>query len=196
MNDNEIEITQLLETDMFEFSHSAAEGGENAGRDTWNAALNGPRPLLTTPEQFENFRDFVKDSGGWTEEEITTWNENELQALFLQWVAGDIREAPALLEGVEFEERPDSLAKTLPDMEWYFQTKEDKEKGLETGPFDSRHEAYKAASDELVGFNRERRAESLEDIDWLEYEAQSSAGQIAGRLFKTDEGKIYFNIGN
>lgn len=91
----EINIPQLSETPMFSFSHSMAEGGENAGANTWQAALNGPRPLLNTEEEYQAFRDFVKSSGGWSEEEIAAWDINELQALFLQWIAGDVREAGA-----------------------------------------------------------------------------------------------------
>lgn len=95
INIMEINITQLLETDMFKFSHSRMEGGENAGQETWRNALNGPRPLLKTPEEIQCFKEWVKESGGWTPEEIEAWNDNETQALFLQFIAGDVREAGA-----------------------------------------------------------------------------------------------------
>jgi hypothetical protein len=181
----EIEITQLLETDMFTFSHSCAEGGENAGPETWNAALNGPRPLLKTPEEFDAFRDFVKDSGGWDDEEIAAWDENELQALFLQWIAGDTREAPALIEGVTFYERAG---------EWFYDHESTPDE--ETGPFESRSEAYQAAASEHYRRGCYPSADTLEEIDWQEYEAKAQAGQIPSRLFKTETGKIYFYIGN
>jgi len=106
----EINITSLVSEDMFQFSHSRAEGGQNAGEDTWNAALNGPRPLLDSPEALEAMRDWARDSGGWEEEEILAWDDNELQALFLQLIAGDCRECPALeggradsLDGIDWE---------------------------------------------------------------------------------------------
>jgi len=184
----EINITHLLETDLFPFSHSRAEGGENAGRETWDAALNGPRPLLNTPEEFEAFRDFAESTGGWDEEEIAAWDDNECQALFLQLISGDVRECPASLDGIEFEER-------FPGM-WYFQTPKDKENDMEDGPHNSRNDAYRAASSELVGFNQTRRAESLAEVDWLEYEIQASAGRIPGRLYHTDSGEVFYELGN
>lgn len=184
----EINITHLLNTDLYEFAHSRAEGGENAGPDTWKAALNGPRPLLNSPEEFEAFRDYVNGFGAWDAEEIAAWDENECQALFLQFIAGDVRECPAILEGIEFEER-------WPGM-WYFQTPKDKENDMEDGPHDSRSEAYRAASSELVGFNQTRHAESLEEIDWPEYEIRASKGHISSRLFRSDSGEVFYSLSN
>jgi len=181
----EIEITQLLEKDMFTFSHSRAEGGENAGPETWNAAMNGPRPLLKTPEEFEAFRDFVKDSGGWSEEEIAAWNENELQALFLQWIAGDTREAPAIIEGVTFYEKEPGA--------WYYDHESTPDE--ETGPFETRTESYQDAASTHYRPNCYPSADSIGEIDWHEYETQSQAGRISSHLFKSDEGKIYFELG-
>lgn len=88
----EINLSPLLSANMFEFSHSVAEGGSNAGRDTWQAALAGPRPLLDEAGVAE-FRSWVKDFGAWTRDEIEGWSVNECEALFLQFVAGDVREA-------------------------------------------------------------------------------------------------------
>lgn len=184
----EINITSLLETDMFTFAHSRAEGGENAGQNTWNAALKGPRPLLNTPEEIEAFRDYAKSTGGWTEEETQAWDENECQALFLQFIAGGVRQCPAILEEIEFEER-------FPGM-WYFQTPKDKENDMEDGPHDSRSEAYRTASNELVGFNQTRRAESLEEIEWQEYEIQANKGRISGNLYRSDSGEVFYSLSN
>jgi len=100
----EINITSLLSEDMFQFSHSAYEGGDNAGRNTWKAALDGPRPLLSTAEELQAFRDYLPDFGAWDAEEIAAMDDNELQALFLQFIAGDVRECPAIEGG-----RADSL---------------------------------------------------------------------------------------
>lgn len=88
----EINITSLLSEDLFQYSHSRMEGGENAGETTWKAALDGPRPLLSTPEEIQQAKDYFKATGGWTKEEIAEWGENEVQALFLQFIAGDVRE--------------------------------------------------------------------------------------------------------
>ena len=120
----------------FTLSHSIAEGGENAGQNTWNAAkkqaLNSP-PLLNTPEKLQAMRDFARESGGWNREEIAAWSENELNALFLQWIAGDVRELGA---------------------------------------------------------------DSLDEIDWEEAEEMKGEGQAPSNIFKGDDGKIYFYLGN
>lgn len=91
----EINITSLLEEDLFQFSHSAHEGGENAGRNTWNAAKEAGKdsPILQTPEQLQALRDYVKGFGAWDAEEITGWDDAECNALFLQFVSGDVRSA-------------------------------------------------------------------------------------------------------
>ena len=91
----EINITSLLTEDLFQFSHSQAEGGENAGRNTWNAAKGeaATAPLLSTPEQLQSLRDYVRGFGAWDAEEIEAWDEVECNALFLQLVAAETREA-------------------------------------------------------------------------------------------------------
>jgi hypothetical protein len=113
----EIDITPLLETNMFPFSHSWAEGGENAGQNTWQAALEGPRPLLSTPEQIAAFKDWTADFGAWDEDERNAWSDNEAQALFLQFIAGEVRQAGA-----------DSLG----ELDW-----DEYEQGCEAGRFSS-----------------------------------------------------------
>lgn len=91
----EIDITSFFENaDPFEFSHSRAEGGPDAGPNTWNAAKRegAESPLLTTPEQIEALRDHVRGFGAWSDEEIAAWDDAECNALFIQMVSGDIRE--------------------------------------------------------------------------------------------------------
>ena len=136
-----IDITSLLGLDCFPLSHSSAEGGQDAGRDTWNASKEQAKetPLLDTDEKLQAMRDFAESSGGWTTEEIAAWSAEEINALFLQWIAGDVRQCPAIEGG---------------------------------------------------------RADSLEEIDWQEYEAQASAGQIPSNLSKGGDGEIYFYLGN
>ena len=180
----EIEITSLLDLDQFSLSHSAAEGGQNAGRDTWNAAKEqaAETPLLDTPEKLQAMREFARASGGWDAEETAAWSEQEVNALFLQWIAGDCRECPAILPGVTFEQREGG--------EW-FHSSED-EPDMETGPFEWRREAYQDACPQ----GREPRAESLEEIDWQEYETQASDGRISSSLFQGDDGRVYFYLGS
>ncbi len=154
----EINLSPLLTKSLFEFSHSPAEGGPDAGKNTWKAALSGPRPLLNTPEEFEAFRDHVREFGAWDAEEIAAWDENECQALFLQMVSGDVRECPATLDGVSFE---------------------------------SRSEAYQDAA-----LPRPPRADSIEEIDWLEYESQTSDGKISGHLSRSGDGQVFYYLGS
>ena len=116
------------------YSASAAELGENAGKITWNNSRNyaDKHRMLVTDEQLEAFRSFVKDTGGWTNSEIRSWTDQELNALFVQFIAGDIREA-----------------------------------GLDI-PFP----------------------------DWEQYQEEAEAGRVSGRIFKIQDGQVYYNIGN
>ena len=131
----EIDITTLSEMNCFTLSHSIAEGGQNAGKNTWNASKKEAEntTLLNTPEKLQAMRDFARESGGWNKEEITEWSDNELNALFLQWISGDVRELGA---------------------------------------------------------------DSLDEIDWEEAEEMQREGQAPSNIFKGDDGKIYFYIGN
>jgi hypothetical protein len=67
---------------------------------------------------------------------------------------------------------------------------------MEDGPHDSRHAAYRVASDEVVGYNQTKRADSLDAIDWQEYEKEAEAGRISSNLYKSDDGRIYFSLSN
>lgn len=106
-----IEITSLLERDQFALSHSAHEGGQNAGQNTWRASLEAAEetPLLDTPDKLQAMRDFALDSGGWDEAEAAEWTEQEVNALFLQWIAGDCRQCPA---------KDGGRADSLDEIEW------------------------------------------------------------------------------
>lgn len=106
----EINITDFFCTGQAHlYSASVAELGENAGKLTWLNALGyaNKHRMLETEEQLEAFKVFVKETGGWTQEEISHWTNHELNALFVQFVAGDIREA--------------GLDEHLPDWDAYYQ---------------------------------------------------------------------------
>lgn len=77
-----------------DYSASVAEIGQDAGAITWRHACEdvGYFKFLDTDDKLQAFRDWVKPSGGWTDDEIAAWSPKELNALFLQWVSGDIRE--------------------------------------------------------------------------------------------------------
>lgn len=77
-----------------ELSSSVAESGPCAGALTWSASCKASihHTLLTNDDERESFRAWVETSGGWTAEEIAAWTDTELNALLLQWIAGDLRE--------------------------------------------------------------------------------------------------------
>jgi hypothetical protein len=98
----EIDVTRLVEEcEPFEFSASRAERGQNAGRETWNNAKAEAKdnPILTTEKDLQALRDHVRGFGAWEEEEIAAWSADECNALLIQMVAGDLREAESLYPG-------------------------------------------------------------------------------------------------
>ena len=109
----------------------------NAGNLTWanaNAAVY-LYSLLDTDEKLSAFRAFVKESGGWSGDEVERFSDKELNALCIQWIAGDMREPV----------------------------------GFDMGP-------------------------QMDAEDWEEYDAQCSAGQIAGRIFMGNDFRIYWSM--
>jgi hypothetical protein len=137
----ELEITPML-TDPesafvpFDMSNNRATLGDDAGRLTWEASKECAQEIdmLNTPGRVEAFREFVSQSGGWSDEETAAMDHDELNALCLQWIAGDIREA---FGDAEFSE-------------W----------------------------------------------DWTAYGEDAGAGRISSRLYRGDDGKVYFSIAN
>jgi len=89
----EINITPFFAQQIapMDLSASVAEIGRDAGSVTWAAACEAAEglQLLTTPEQCDAFKEFLREAGAWSDEEIDAMN---LQAMFLQWIAGDLRE--------------------------------------------------------------------------------------------------------
>jgi hypothetical protein len=116
-----------------DYSASAAELGQDAGRITWNNANRDSSTfnLLDDEEKREAWREDVKGFGAWEEDEIAAWSDKELNALFLQFVSGDIREF-----------------------------------------------------------------ESLCGDDWQEYERLVEQGTCSGRMYRGDDGNVYFYVGN
>lgn len=92
----EINITEFFnKADHIDYSASMIERGNNVATLTWNAAVtDAPRfNMLDTQEKVDAFRDYVAGYGAWSSEEINGWSPVECNALFMQFVAGDIREA-------------------------------------------------------------------------------------------------------
>lgn len=80
------------------YSASKAELGPDAGVITWANAMRDAEVfnLLNTEEKLEAFRAWLKSCGPWTAKETADFTVQELNALFLQFVAGDIRESGLL----------------------------------------------------------------------------------------------------
>ena len=78
-----------------DYSASRAEIGDNAGADTWRAACDDSPdyPLLDTEEKRDAFKEHMTAMGFSEADAFSLWTNDELNALFLQLIAGDIREA-------------------------------------------------------------------------------------------------------
>lgn len=100
----EIDITDLVQNPDFspwDLCNSVANLGEDAGRMTWDNSkelaaeltLQRDRCLLDTKEKRIAFREWANGYSDFFEDAENDTRINETNALFLQWVAGDIREA-------------------------------------------------------------------------------------------------------
>lgn len=96
----ELDVSCLLnDVDPFDLSHSIAEGGQNAGAETWANAKTAAPVLTLTESEISAARDFFKEFGAWDDDEIAAWSADEVKALILQYAAGDLREVQALAPG-------------------------------------------------------------------------------------------------
>lgn len=130
----EIDITEFfMNAAPMDYSASVAEIGQDAGPCTWNAAKEDSAEymILDTEDKRQAFQEYVKGFGAWSDEEIAAWSEIELNALCMQFLAGDMREANI------------------------------------GGP----------------------------DTDWDAYDADCREGVAVGRIYKGDDGRVYFYCG-
>jgi hypothetical protein len=134
----ELDCTWLLDEDCGQFSGSIAELGQDAGRYTWNNSMAEAESAWPdmTPEQLQKAKDYFGEFGAWEEEEIAAWTPQEVKALLVQLIAGDIRE--------------------VEDCCW------DNENNC---------------------------------IDWEEYNLQTENGQLSGRLYLGENGRLYYYVG-
>jgi hypothetical protein len=107
----EVNVTRLItDLDPAEISGSIAERGKNAGPETWaNAKAAATEAPLLDPADRDAVRGFFQGFGAWEPEEIAAWTDAELDALVLQYAAGDLREVQSLcpgdgLGGIDWEE--------------------------------------------------------------------------------------------
>lgn len=112
----EIDITDFLSDDdasPYEFSASAAELGQCAGKITWRNSMDRAQDnaLLTTQDQIDALKAYVKGFGAWDDTEIEGWSDQECNALFIQLISGDLRESgladsdPDEFDWTEYEAR-------------------------------------------------------------------------------------------
>lgn len=78
-------------------SNSIANLGDQAGRLTWECALevaaDADKWLLSNrADALAGIVEWAHDTGAWDEAETATWSEEECLALFVQNVASDLRE--------------------------------------------------------------------------------------------------------
>lgn len=125
----ELDVTHMVngDDDMSLLSGSRAELGQDAGKITWGNSLEYAKdqPLLKTEEDREEARAWLKGFGAWDAEEIAVWSDTELNALVVQFIAGDIRE----MEGFDSEDEYRKASEkgqvsgrlgTSADGKWYF----------------------------------------------------------------------------
>ena len=118
----ELDITHLVarKADMIHYSASIAELGENAGKVTWENALDcASESPLVPPEGEAEARDYIREFGAWEDEEIDGWDSQTLNALVLQLVAGDIRDMSHYGSYAEYAEASGRVYQG-DDSRWYY----------------------------------------------------------------------------
>jgi hypothetical protein len=103
----ELNITKFFtESCPMDYSASIAEIGNDAARSTWQAANDDSDdfPMLDSDDKREEFRRYVKTFGAWEESEIRSWSDSELNALLIQMISSDIREAGLDSENPDWEQ--------------------------------------------------------------------------------------------
>lgn len=109
-----IDITEFLsslqDTKLMYYSASRAEYGEDAAKLTWENAMDRADPevpgysaLLKNDEELEMFRRHVLGFGAWEPDEIAGWSKQHCEALFIQIIAGDLREAAIDLQNPDWK---------------------------------------------------------------------------------------------
>jgi hypothetical protein len=91
----EIDVTDFLASHSLKyFSGSIAELGQDAGPQTWeecNDKAEEWKPL-DSGDKRETFINFCSNAGFSEADDMRAWPDSELQALCIQWIAGDARE--------------------------------------------------------------------------------------------------------
>jgi len=122
----ELDITHMINDSdsMSQLSGSIHELGNGAARYTWNNSLDYAKnePLLKDKKQIENARKYFKSCGI---DDLDHSPDREIQALTVQWIAGDIREFNRYDSYEEYQQASEngevsgSIFQGI-DQKWYF----------------------------------------------------------------------------
>ena len=80
----EIDVTDFLaSTDCSMLSGSVAELGDNAGRITWQNSIDAVKEFNPLPDDaaLQEFRDWLRPWGGWSDDEFAAMPDEHLRAL-------------------------------------------------------------------------------------------------------------------
>lgn len=107
----ELNITRFVtEASPMDYSASPAELGQDAGRITWGNAIEDSADfmLLDSAEKLQAMRDHLRGFGAWDDDEIAAFSDTDLNALLIQCISGDLRDAglsgaPTDAEWLEYE---------------------------------------------------------------------------------------------
>jgi hypothetical protein len=105
----EIDITDFVKDENgWLYSGSIATHGANAAKETWSNALEqaASKPLLTTEIELQALRDHVQAMG--FGEDVQSYDADQCNALFIQLISGDMREAG--MDGYDLTGEDDDLA--------------------------------------------------------------------------------------
>lgn len=86
----QIDINKLKEVDLWPLAGNELTHGKNAGDTTFKACLSAPL-ILDTPDKIFSAKIFLQEFGAWPD--IDTWPDVEVNALIVQFVASDLRDA-------------------------------------------------------------------------------------------------------
>ena len=90
----EIDVTHLVDEDCRQFSDSIHNSGlQNIGQVTWrNACEHAEDNPLVKAEDQDELRDWIREFGAWTDDDIKAMSDDETNALLLQFIASAIQE--------------------------------------------------------------------------------------------------------
>jgi len=96
----DVDVSRLIaDVDPFDLSASIAERGKNAGKETWSNALGEATERPLDIDDRDSVKAYFAGFGAWDDEEIASWSDTDLDALVLQFAAGDLRELQSLAPG-------------------------------------------------------------------------------------------------